>query len=102
MNHQTIYTLLAAGLIGLAVTDFLITWCWEKRWRKRLHEASEQTVKLFSEKAALELELERKDNSIHKLEKELKEAKEKLKKAHEKVAVLMAEYERLTKLTKNK
>ena len=103
MNSHTVFHFaLAALVITMAVADLLITMRWEKRWRQRLHEASEQTVKLFNEKAALELELDRKENSIRKLEEDLKETKEKLKKSHEKVAFLMVEYDRLTKIAKRK
>lgn len=100
--HAVINFALAGIVIIMSIADLLVTVRWEKRWRKRLQESSEQTINLFSEKAALELELDRKENSIRKLEEDLNEAKEKLKKAHEKVACLMVEYDRLTKIAKRK
>lgn len=98
MNHHVIFNFTLAGLvITMAVIDFIVTVRWEKRWRKRLQESAEQTMKLFAEKSRLEMELDRKDAANKKLEADLTETKAKLKKAHEKVAMLMVEYERLTK-----
>lgn len=81
----------------MAVIDCIVTVRIEKRWRKRLQEASEQITRLFSRKTRLEFDLEIKEMKIQKLEKDLEEYKEKLKKAHEKVAMLMVEYNRLNK-----
>lgn len=91
MNQENVIALASALLLlTLAVTDVVITRRFVKRWQAKIQESAEKVVKLTAENHRLEMKLEG-------CEREKSQLEEKLKKAHEKIAILMVEYNRLNK-----
>lgn len=98
MNFPTILNItLAALAISLAAFNLIATVRREKRWCRRLQEASSKLSALMAENHKLDLEKDFLESQNKNLKTELENTKEKLKKAHERIAVLMVEYDRLHK-----